>query len=56
MAMGRNMMATGSGGGWQKGAIKLSKQLLCGGDRQAGLMACNCSVDFLITVFFFLFF
>lgn len=51
MAVGRSMMAMSSGGSWQKGAIKCSQQLFCGGDPQAGLMAGDCWIDLLITVF-----
>lgn len=38
MSVGRNVMAVSGGGALQKGAIKHSKQLLCGGDPQAGLI------------------
>lgn len=51
MSVGKNVMAMSGGGGLQKGAIKHSKQLLCGGDPQAGLMAGDCWIYLLITVF-----
>jgi len=51
MALRRNVVAVSSGSGGQKGAIKCSKQLLCGSDPQAEMMAGDCWIHLLIAGF-----